>query len=177
LLRAAQCLLHRRDGAEDLVQETMLKALKAIEQFEEGTNMKAWLMAIMRRTHIDQLRAATRRPAEVPLEVAGSDGRSAAADGEDAGRHERHWSDPHALLQQFEDQAIIDALRGLPADIRWTLLLVDVEQIDHAEAAKVLEVPLGTVKSRAHRGRRMLRDTLFELALRRGWAEQEQRHA
>lgn len=180
LLRGACCLLRRWEGAEDLVQETMLKAMKAIDSFEDGTDMKAWLMAILRRTHIDHLRAARRRPVEVPLEAADLDGLlNDQSPGPGGGQYDPQWSNPQELLQQFEDQAIIDALQSLPEEIRWTLMLVDVEQIDHAQAAKVLEVPVGTVKSRAHRGRQMLRDKLFELAMRRGWVEtpeEEQRH-
>lgn len=172
LLRGARYLLHRSEGAEDLVQEAMLKAMKGIDGFQDGTDMKAWLMAILRRTHIDHLRAATRRPSQVSLESADEAAIGERAE-EDAGRRDELWAKPQELLQQFEDQAVIDALKALPEEIRWTLMLVDVEQMDHAQAAVVLEVPVGTVKSRAHRGRQMLRDRLYELAMQRGWVESD----
>ena len=78
------------------------------------------------------------------------------------------------LIEQFEDDAVIDALRSLPQDIRWTLMLVDVEQLDQTQAAELLGVPLGTIKSRTHRGRRMLRDRLHERAGQRGWIADDQ---
>jgi RNA polymerase sigma-70 factor (ECF subfamily) len=94
----------------------------------------------------------------MPFEPASDEGGPAGVDGHPA------WDDPHALLQRFSDRHMIQALQCLPEEIRWTLLLVDVEGIDHAEAAAILGVPVGTVKSRAHRGRRMLREALLPLA-------------
>lgn len=72
-------------------------------------------------------------------------------------------------MDRFDDEAIIDALRQLPYEIRWTILLVDVEQVEYAEAATILGVAEGTVKSRIHRGRALLRDRLYQIAAKRGW--------
>jgi RNA polymerase sigma-70 factor, ECF subfamily len=167
VLRTARYLTRDPHRAEDLAQETMLKALRAMDSFAEGTDIRAWLLMILRRTHLDAVRAQIRRPEALSLEQAGL---TPASEGtEDAGRHDREWTDPQGLMERFADQEVIDALRQLPEEIRWTLLLVDVEQLDQADAAKVLEVPVGTVKSRAHRGRKMLRDSLFEFAKGRGW--------
>ena len=78
--------------------------------------------------------------------------------------------DPQAALEGFSDQEVIDALQALPAEIRWTLLLLDVEGLSIQEAAGVLEIPTGTIKSRAHRGRAMLREKLLPMAAKLKWA-------
>jgi RNA polymerase sigma-70 factor (ECF subfamily) len=171
LLRTARYLSRRDDEAEDLVQETMLKALKAINSFEDGTDVKAWLMTILRRTHIDVVRARQRRPVPTPLGSVDAAELAANKDALVAGVHDGRWRNPQELLERFEDQTVIDALQDLPEAIRWTLMLVDVEQMDQTEAAGVLGVPVGTIKSRAHRGRQMLRDRLFEVAKQRGWVK------
>jgi RNA polymerase sigma-70 factor (ECF subfamily) len=82
----------------------------------------------------------------------------------DAGDPEAAWSNPESVLNAFSDQQVIDALRALPEEIRLTLLLVDVEGLDQRDAAGILDVPVGTIKSRAHRGRAMLRESLLPLA-------------
>jgi len=167
VLRTAQCLTHHQAEAEDLAQETMLKAMHAIDTYQDGTNIRAWLLTILRRTHIDRLRARRTRPAECPIDET----RIEAPDDATAtvGRFDPQWTEPEQLINRFEDQAVADALRQLPRDIRWTLLLVDVEQMEQADAARVLGVAVGTIKSRAHRGRAMLRDLLHQHAARRGW--------
>jgi len=167
VLRTAQCLTRREAEAEDLAQETMVKAMRAIDTYQDGTNIRAWLLTILRRTHIDRLRAHRPRPAEVPLDetmLESADDRSASA-----GAFDEQWNEPEQLMSRFDDEAVVEALRQLPEDIRWTLLLVDVERMEHAAAADVLGVAVGTIKSRAHRGRAMLRDHLHHLAVRRGW--------
>lgn len=167
LLRTARYLTRRDDEAEELVQETLIKAMNAIDTFKEGTDIKAWLMTILRRTQIDRIRAAGRRPDAVSLDAQPSS--DMIGDDAPAGIHDEQWDEPEQLLQRFEDQAIIDALKTLPDAIRWTLLLVDIEQMEMADAAGVLDVPIGTIKSRAHRGRGMLRDRLHDIARQRGW--------
>jgi RNA polymerase sigma-70 factor (ECF subfamily) len=167
VLRTARYLTRSDDVAEDLAQETMLKAMKAIDRFQDGTDMKAWLMTILRRTHIDRIRTEQRRADDVSLDADPSLGPSSGDD--PVGVFDEHWDEPQQLLGRFEDQTIIDALKKLPEAIRWTLLLVDVEQMEQSDAARILEVPIGTIKSRAYRGRRMLRDELYQLAQQRGW--------
>lgn len=156
VLRAAQMLTRSTAEAEDLAQETLLKAFRAIDQFTPGTNLRAWLMTILRRTHVDRVRASAARPT-VSLDSLPVDPPTPATTGPD---RPADWHDPEAMLQQFSDQAIIDALKELPDDMRWTLLLVDVEGLDLAEAAEVLGVAVGTVKSRSHRARAMLKARL-----------------
>jgi len=170
VLRTAQVLTRREAEAEDLAQETMVKAMRAIDTYTEGTDVKAWLLTILRRTHIDRLRARRPRPTELTLDETIV---ASAADATDpTGEFDEQWTEPEQLMNRFEDEAIADALRHLPDDIRWTLLLVDVEQMEQADAAEVLGVAVGTIKSRTHRGRAMLRDRLHQLAAQRGWVSE-----
>lgn len=173
VLRTAQCLTRREAEAEDLAQETMVKAMRAIDTYQDDTNIRAWLLTILRRTHIDRHRARQPHPPEMPLDetMIGS----AVDSTEPGGRFDDQWTEPEQLMNRFEDEAVADALRELPDDIRWTLLLVDVEQLEQAKAAEVLGVAVGTIKSRVHRGRAMLRDQLYELAVKRGWVRSQER--
>lgn len=167
VLRTAQCLTRRDDQAEDLAQEAMVKAMRSIDSFQEGTDIKAWLLTILRRTYIDRLRAERNRPLRLSLDA---DQIGQTSDESAPGRFDGEWDEPEQLMARFEDEAVIGALRELPDDVRWTVLLVDVEQMEQADAAAVLGVAVGTIKSRTHRGRAMLRDRLHELAVQRGWA-------
>lgn len=167
LLRTAKYLTHQTQEAEDLVQETMIKAMRSIDSFQEGTDIRAWLMTILHRAHIDAVRAGKRRSQTVSIDQAEMDvpARPDSTQEELRAGNEA----PEVLLDRFTNTEVIEALRSLPEDIRWTLLLVDVEQMDHAAAAAVLQIPLGTIKSRAHRGRAMLHDRLSGWASQRGW--------
>jgi RNA polymerase sigma-70 factor (ECF subfamily) len=164
VLRTARFLCHDDAEADDVSQETLVKAFRALDTFRPGTDVKAWLMTILRNTRIDRLRIRAAHKGDVSLDAMpfepASDGGPAGAD---ADAHPA-WDDPRGLLQQFSDRHMIQALQRLPEEIRWTLLLVDVEGMDHADAATVLGVPVGTVKSRAHRGRAMLREALLPMA-------------
>lgn len=171
MLRTAGYLTRNGQEAEDLVQETMIKAMRAIDSFADGTDIKAWLMTILRRAHIDMVRAGKNRSQTVSID-------QAELDVPDRSQAENSPFDakvmaPEALLERFADKDIIEAIKELPEEIRWTLMLVDVEQMDHSAAATVLDVPVGTIKSRAHRGRAMLRDRLYRWALERGWVSDE----
>lgn len=155
MLRTARLLLRDVHAAEDLAQETMLKAFRSIDSFREGSDARAWLLAILRNARIDYIRSRAARNADLSLDASPVE----PAD-ERVPVEEHDLTDSDALLEQFSDADLIAALQTLPEEIRWTLLLVDVEELDHADAAKVLDVPVGTVKSRAHRGRAMLRAAL-----------------
>ena len=159
VLRTAQFLCHDEAEADDLAQEVMLKAFRHLDQLREGSDTKAWLMTIVRNTRVDRVRSGANHQRDVSLEQLAGDP-SATAEG----TSDSTWKQPEAVLQEFSDRQIIAALTELPEEIRWTLLLVDVEGLDQAEAAKILDVPVGTVKSRAHRGRGMLREALTPLA-------------
>ena len=165
VLRTARILCGGNGAvAEDLAQEAMLKAFRSIDQFQPGTDARAWLLTILRHAHVDRLRSLASSSGTVSLdhlqqlperrpEVTESDRQTVV-------------ENPDVLLAQFSDAAMIAALGRLPEEMRWTLLLVDVEGMDQKEAAQILGVPVGTIKSRAHRGRMLLRDELLPLAKR-----------
>jgi RNA polymerase sigma-70 factor (ECF subfamily) len=159
ILRTAQFLCHNDAEADDLVQEVMLKAFRHIDQLVDPSGAKAWLMTILRTTRLDRIRAAGKAAKDISLHDLVAD----------PAANESHvpdpvWDEPESLLQAFSDRQVIDALKKLPEDIRWTLMLVDIEGVDQAEAAEILQVPVGTIKSRASRGRGMLRVALTPLA-------------
>ena len=162
ILRTAQILCGGRVAdAEDLAQETMLKAYRALDSFRAGSDIKAWLFSILRNARVDRFRAAASAAAlSVDELVVDPAGRPADE------RPDRRTveEDPEVVLTSFTDDQVIEALADLPDEIRWTLLLVDVEGMSHQEAATVLQVPVGTIKSRAHRGRMMLREVLLPVA-------------
>jgi len=157
VLRYARVLTHRQADAEDLSQETMLKAFKALDSLHDESGVRAWVLKILRNCHIDRGRSLARKMevsyAAMELELAAPDTLAQGVD-----------TDPDALLNEFSDEEVIEALRELPEEIRWTLLLVDVEGMADKDAAGVMGVPVGTVKSRLHRGRKMLYQALLPVA-------------
>lgn len=157
VLRLAQILTGNMTEAEDLAQETLIKAFKAIGGLREGSDVKAWLMTILRNTRIDRLRAGALSAGNVSLEQVELDPPGDLA-------VMQQWQNPQEVLDGFSDQQVIEALQQLPDAIRWTLLLADVEGWDHKDAAALLDVPVGTIKSRVHRGRAMLREALLPVA-------------
>lgn len=168
MLRAARLLVRDAATADDLAQETMFKSFRSIDQFAEGTNARAWLYSILRNVRIDWLRADARRKNDVSLDGSESDfehpGLSddpvvCIEDGDDA----------EQLMDRLADSDLIDAVHALPEEIRWTILLVEIEGLELARVAAILGVPLGTIKSRASRGRAMLRQALEPIACERGW--------
>ena len=167
VLRFARLLTGSEHAAEDLAQETMMQAFRKIDRFEDGTDARAWLLTIQRHLHLDQVRVLKNRPM-ASLEAIDAV-EPEAVDAADPGEGDSSWEEPEDLLQRFSDQELIDGLKRLPDEMRWTLLLTDVEGLDHSAAAEVLGVAPGTVKSRTHRARRLLRDHLFPIAADRGW--------
>ncbi len=156
VLRAARYLTRDPAEADDLAQETLVKAYRSIESFDVSSHAAAWLTAILRNTQIDRARARRREANDLSLHSHAMDLPDKGAVSSDV-----DLTNAAAILERLGDERIIEALQRLPEDIRWTLLLVDVEQLDHALAATVMGVPVGTVKSRTHRGHRMLRDMLL----------------
>jgi RNA polymerase sigma-70 factor (ECF subfamily) len=159
VLRTARLLMRDDAAAEDLAQETLLRAFRAIDQFKSGTDARAWLLTILRNARVDWIRSRAKESRDVSLERLGAE-----PEEPDESSAEPNWDDPAQMLEAFSDDRIIDALQELPEEIRWTLLLVDVEQMDHRDASVILDVPVGTVKSRTHRGRAMLRRMLSPVA-------------
>lgn len=163
VLRTAQILCGGNSAeAEELAQETMLKGFRAIDQFQSGTDGRAWLLAILRHVRVDRIRSSASAAGTLSFEDLAQEpaGRPAS---EELDR-QTVVENPEVVLGQLTDAEMITALGRLPEEIRWTLLLVDVEGMDLKEAAEILHVPVGTIKSRAHRGRSILRDELRPLA-------------
>ena len=159
--RTAVALCGDREKAQDLVQTAFLKAFKRFESFESGTNCKAWLMRILRNTWIDHLRHKKFAERVLPVE-------------EELVSNESHseetvWSNAQDLLENFSDEQVIKALSELPGDQRLTLYLVDVEQLSQKEIAKIMDVAIGTVKSRASRARTILKSKLLSYAREMGF--------
>jgi RNA polymerase sigma-70 factor (ECF subfamily) len=151
LYAAALRLTGNLADAEDLVQETYAKAYAGFGTFQQGTNLRAWLYRIQANTFYNSYRSKRRRPQEVPLEAVGA----AAADRAPVAR-----SAEEAALARMPDPGLREALRGLPPHLATTVYLADAQGYHYAEIAEITRVPLGTVMSRLHRGRKRLRDRL-----------------
>ena len=155
--------------AEDLVQETYLKAYRGFEGFEEGTNLKAWLFRILTNTYINRYRQQKRRPDETDLAEVEDFYLYRRLGGIDEARISKSAED--TLLELFTDDEVKVALESLPDTFRMAVLLADVEGFAYKEIAEILDIPIGTVMSRLHRGRKALQKSLYEFAVERGLVE------
>ncbi len=155
--------------AEDLVQETYLKAYRGFGGFEEGTNLKAWLFRILTNTYINRYRQQKRRPDETDLADVEDFYLYRRLGGIDEARIAKSAED--TLLELFTDDEVKDALESLPETFRMAVLLADVEGFAYKEIAEILDIPIGTVMSRLHRGRKALQKRLYEFAVDRGLVE------
>src|SRR3954464_13899664 len=152
--------------AEDLVQETYLKAYRGFGGFEQGTNLKAWLFRILTNTYINRYRQQKRRPEETALADVEDFYLYRRLGGIDEARISKSAED--TLLEMFTDDEVKDALESLPETFRMAVLLADVEGFAYKEIAEILDIPIGTVMSRLHRGRKALQKRLYEFAVDRG---------
>jgi len=151
--------------AEDLVQETMLRAYRAFDRFEAGTNLKAWLFRILTNAYINVYRKKQREPQKVSSEEVEDFDLYQELKNHDP---EFTKSPETIVLDSIVDSDIIEALDELPEQFRLAVVLSDIEDFSYAEMAEIMEVPLGTVMSRLHRGRKALQKRLWELARDRG---------
>jgi RNA polymerase sigma-70 factor (ECF subfamily) len=166
LYSAAMRMARNPADAEDLVQETYLKAYRAYHTFQEGTNLKAWLYRILTNTYINKYRKESRRPNEVDL-----------GDVEDLYLYRRLGSEDTAEVSRTTEDRVLDglvesdikaAVEELPENYRLPVLLADLEGFSYKEIAEILDIPIGTVMSRLHRGRKAMQKRLWEFASKRG---------
>ncbi|HZG36256.1 MAG TPA: sigma-70 family RNA polymerase sigma factor [Gaiellaceae bacterium] len=158
--RVARRLVGTREEAEELVQETYARAFRSWRSYSHGTNMRAWLLRILTNLNLDRGRRIQRTPDTQPLEEGDYylANKVAAAEGEQALEQER-------VVERLSQTGVVDALSALPHDFRDVVVLVDIGDFSYADAAQILDVPLGTVMSRLHRGRRLLKQKLAEETL------------
>ncbi|ORJ64746.1 sigma-70 family RNA polymerase sigma factor [Mycobacterium simiae] len=160
LYRAARRCTQSHADAEDLVQETMVKAYVGFASFQDGTNLRAWLYTIMNRTRINHYRTAARRPAEWLADDVGDYVLSAAAQ-----QSARRMSAEAEALESMGDYEIRQALQKLPEAQQLAVYYADVEGRRYREIGEILGIPLGSVMSRIHRGRRNMRKLLMDFAV------------
>src|ERR1700677_3791023 len=166
LYTAALRMTRNPADAEDLVQETYLKAYRAFATFQEGTNLKAWLYKILTNTFINSYRSKKRRPEQTELDEVEDlylYRRLGGLEAVTAGR-----SAEEEVMDHFTEGDVKAAVEALPEQFRMAVLLADVEGFSYKEIADILDIPIGTVMSRLHRGRKALQKTLHDFGMQRG---------
>jgi len=157
--RVARRLVSSREEAEDLVQETYARAFRSWRSFTPGTNLRAWLLRILTNLNIDRGRRKQRAPDEQPLEESDYFLYNRL---EQAGRDGN--ADEERVVERLSQDDIVGALSGVPHDFRDVVVLVDIGDFTYQDAAQILDIPIGTVMSRLHRGRRILKRELADRA-------------
>jgi RNA polymerase sigma-70 factor (ECF subfamily) len=152
-------LSHARDEAEDLVSETVLRALERWEQYRLGTNARAWLFTILYHVFVSRRRRVTARELPLPEEIEGWSGNEVVGEADPEGQ----------FYDSFVDDEVTRAIDALPEEYRTAVVLSDVHGLRYAEIAEILGVPEGTVKSRLFRGRHILQKKLVDYATEMGY--------
>lgn len=163
-------MTRNKADAEDLVQETFLKGWRAFDSYQQGTNLRAWLFRIMTNTFINKYNSQQRRPQETELDEVEElflFRRMGAFD-----QSKMSQSAEDQMLELFTDDEVKNAIEELPETFRIPVLLSDVEGFSYKEIAEMLEVPIGTVMSRLHRGRKAMQKMLYEYAKERGLVDE-----
>ncbi|MEX0778640.1 MAG: sigma-70 family RNA polymerase sigma factor [Balneolales bacterium] len=151
------------DDAEDLVQESIVKAFRFFNSYEQGTNAKAWLFRILKNSFINDFRKQSKQPYKV-------DYNDIAPYYENVRSEQSNSTDLQStMFREMLDDDMTDALAKLPEDFRIVVLLSDIEEFSYEEIANMLDVPIGTVRSRLHRGRNLLKTTMLDYATERGY--------
>lgn len=151
------------NDAEDLVQDTIVKAFRFFSSYEKGTNAKAWLFRILKNSYINNYRKKSKQPNQVDYDEVSSFYETIRADRTDTSDLEDR------MFRELIDDDISNALEELPEDFRTVVLLCDVEGFTYEEIANMLDVPIGTIRSRLHRGRNLLKAQLMDYAEKRGF--------
>lgn len=155
------------DDADDLVQETFLKAYRFFDKFEKGTNCKAWLFRIMKNSFINIYRKSSKEPDKVDYDVVEEFYHVIRAESTDSNDLQEK------LFSNVLDDDVTRALESLPEEFRTVVILCDIEGFTYEEIADFVECPIGTVRSRLHRGRKMLRTKLLDYARQHGYPTDE----
>jgi RNA polymerase sigma-70 factor (ECF subfamily) len=158
--RVARRLVGSREEAEDLMQETYARAFRSWRSYTPGTNLRAWLLRILTNLNIDRGRRKQRAPDMQPLEEGDYFLYNRL---EEASREP--VSDQDAVVERLSQDDVVEALSAVPHDFRDVLVLVDIGDFTYQDAAQILDIPIGTVMSRLHRGRRILKGALAEKAV------------
>ncbi|MBK9270787.1 MAG: sigma-70 family RNA polymerase sigma factor [Saprospiraceae bacterium] len=163
-------MTYNEEDAEDLVQETYIKAYKYLDHYGEGTNAKAWLFKILKNVYINEFRKKNRRPRQVDYEdsAAFHEGEDHAVVSYDDLREE--------LFDQIMGDEVTEALHSIPEEFKTIILLCDIEDFSYQEIAKILDIPVGTVRSRLFRARNMLKDKLKNYAVTLGIKDKRSEH-
>jgi RNA polymerase sigma-70 factor (ECF subfamily) len=159
--RVARRLVGSRDEADDLVQLTYERAFRSWKQYTPGTNLRAWLLRILTNLNIDRGRRQQRTPQTTSIDEAGdyflyNKLEASSPDGN---------LDEERVLERLSQDSVVDALADVPHDFRDVIVLVDIGEFSYADAAQILDIPIGTVMSRLHRGRRILKKNLADKAV------------
>ena len=152
------------EEAKDLLQETFLKAYRFFDKFQQGTNCKAWLFRIMKNSYINRYRKAQKAPESVDFDAVSDFYHSIRPDGETGNNMQQE------VFSQLLDDQVVTAVEKLPSDFRTVVILSDLEDFTYEEIAEFVDCPVGTVRSRLHRGRRLLREYLSDYARQEGYA-------
>jgi RNA polymerase sigma-70 factor (ECF subfamily) len=155
--RVARHLVGSREAAEDLVQETYVRAFRSWQQYTPGTNLRAWLLRILTNLNIDRGRRQQRTPQTASLDEKGDYYLYDKLEEREGGP-----LDEERIIERLSQDSIVDALAHVPHDFRDVLVLVDIGEFSYADTAQILDIPIGTVMSRLHRGRRILKGELAE---------------
>lgn len=151
------------NDAEDLVQDTIVKAYRFFSSYEKGTNAKAWLFRILKNSYINNYRRKSKKPQEVDYDEVATFYETIRAERTETSDLE------DKMFRDLIDDDLSRALNSIPEDFRTVVLLCDVEDFTYEEIANMLDVPIGTIRSRLHRGRNLLKAQLMDYAEKRGY--------